>query len=188
MISLQTRRGLCGASTQLEFFVRQGKRLGLLWVGHRGFGEYDKQHEVLDDLRDALADGDGQSLSLDLAGFMEKSFAETLFMELEAVSTGNRPGIDLPLTQTSSPFIDRAITWQRLCDRLIEDENPRRSTLLVIENFDQADERTRCDVERLIRFHITHNIRRTFLLTLPDGDAEALRPSLSRLVDLQITI
>jgi len=188
MISIQTRRDICGMSAQLAFFVRQGKRLGLLSLGDRDFGDYDRQNEVFENLQAELTDGGGQCLLLDLAGFMERSFAETLLGELEAAGTGCRRRIDLLLNRVPSPFIDRAIAWQRLCDHLIDDENPRRSTALVIENVDQANEQIRCDVERLIRFHITHNIRRTFLLTLSDDDTKTLPGSLLRLVELQLTI
>ena len=186
MIFVQTQhddcRTRCEASHKLEFLVRQGKRLGLLLLGGQGFGGYNDGSDFLDEFREELTDGGGQYLSLDFSRYEDKSVAETLLAELEAVAYPQR--INLPLTLTSSPFIHRAITWQRLCDRLIEDEEPHRPTLLVIENFDQADEQTYGDVERLIRFHIAHNVRRTFLLTL--HDEEFLRPSLRRLVETRL--
>ena len=169
------------ASWKIKFLVRQGKRLGLLRICGR---EFDQAWDhFLEAVRDELTVGGGQFLSLDFSPFEERSFAELLLEELESVRAEHPLRIDLPMAHSKSPFIQRAIVWQRLCDRLIEDEELSRPTLLVIENFDQADERFRSDVERLIRFHITHNIRRTFLLTLRDEDREILPPSLSRFVD-----
>ena len=190
MISVQTRYGVCEAQEavtyQLTLFVRQGRRLGLLPVGNKEFGDdYDWENNLLEGLRDGLIDGGGQCLSLDLSDFEEENFAESLLAELESARTTYPQRINLPLARSSSPFIHRAIAWQRLCDRLIEDEDPQRPTLLIIENFDQANESARCDVERLIRFHIAHNIRRTFLLTVAE-DTNLQRPSLLRLVDFRI--
>jgi len=169
------------ASRKLKFLVRQGKRLGLLRIDDQ---EFDTTwDDFLEDFRQELTVGGGQYLSLDCARFEEKCFAELLLEELESVHAECPLRINLPVGHSKSPFIQRAILWQRLCDRLIEDEKPTRPTLLVIENFGQADERFRNDVERLIRFHTTHHIRRTFLLALQDENDEALPPSLSRLVD-----
>ena len=178
MISVQARCSVYEVHDVL-FFVRQGKRLGLL---QEESGDCFEKSNFREGLRGELADCGGQYLSLDLSRLEKNNFAESLLTELESVRNVYSRRFSLPLSP--SPFIHRAIVWQRLCDRLIEDEEPQRPTLLVIENFDHADERTRCDVERLIRFHITHNIRRTFLMTLQDEDA--LRPSLRRLVDRRL--
>ena len=167
------------ASRKMRSLVRQGKRLGLLRIVNGGFGG---EHGLLEDFREELTHSGGQYLSLDFARCEGKSLAESVLEELAPAST-RYPLRYLPLIRSESPFMQRAITWQRLCDRLIEDEEPSRPTLLVIENFEQADEQTRCDVERLIHFHITHNIRRTFLLAIQNEDHEFLRPSLSRLVN-----
>ena len=184
MIMVQARCGVCEiqeeAPHDLMFFVRQGKRLGLL---QEEFGDYYGKNDLLEGLRSELTDCGGQYLSLDLSCLEKNDFTESLLMELESAHSVYRRRFNLSLI-LPSPFIHRAILWQRLCDRLIEDEEPQRATLFVIENFDLADERTQCDVERLIRFHITHNIRRTFLLTLQDE--ESLRSSLRRLVEIRL--
>ena len=181
MISVQSQYGVCECEAQdILFFVRQGKRLGLL---REEFSDYYQKNDLLEGLRDELTNCGGQYLSLDLSRLGENSFAESLHAELESSRSAYRRRFNLSL-MLPSPFIQRAIAWQRLCDRLIEDEEPQRPTLLVIENFDLADERTHCEIERLIRFHATHNIRRMFLLTLQDD--ETLRPPLRRLVEIRL--
>ncbi len=191
MISTQTRHGVDRlqreASNKLEFFVHLGKRLGLLRVGATKFDDFGKGNEFLENFREEFVHRNGQYLSLDLQHDEEKGFAEILLEELESAHDDDPLRINLPLTVSKSPFFRRAIAWQRLCDRLVEDEEPGRPTLLVLEHFDEADERTQQDVERLIRFHITYNIRRTFLLTLRDETSE-ISPSLLRLVELRIEI
>jgi len=172
------------ASRKLKFLVRQGKRLGLLQLGDRVFDQ--TWNDFLEDFREELTNGGGQYLSLDCARFEEKSLAELLIDELATAHAECPLRINLPVARSKSPFIQRAIIWQRLCDRLIEDEKPTRPSLLVIENFEQADEQFHNDVERLIRFHTTHHIRRTFLLALRNEEGDTLPPSLSRLVDLCI--
>jgi hypothetical protein len=181
MVSIQAQskvhRSRNDVSGKLDSLVRQGKRLGVLGADGGDF---------LEDFREELTDDGGQYVAVDLSLIEEKSFVESLLTALKSVRSSRHRPTNLPLPSSSSPFIHRAITWQRLCDHLIEEEEPHRPTLLVVKNFDQADERTRCDLERLIRFHDTHNIRRTFLLTLQNEDADTLRPSLQRLIDLQI--
>ena len=177
------RRTRSDVFQKLGFLVRQGKRLGLLRINAQ---ERNDENEFLESFRSELTDGGGQYLSLDFSRFEEEGVAEKLLAELEAAHIDCPLRINLPFERSNSPFIQRAIAWQRLCDRLIEDEEPPRPTVLVIENYDQADERTRCEVERLIRFHIAHNIRRTFLLTLHGEDQDALSASLARLIDLSI--
>jgi hypothetical protein len=56
--------------------------------------------------------------------------------------------------------------WQRLCDLIIVDDEPRRKTVMVLENIDQASPAVQHEIARLIRFHATHGIHRTFVFTL----------------------
>ncbi len=180
------------AGNKLDFLIQQGKRLGLLLINGCEFESYSKENELFEIAKERLELNGGQFILLNPQRFDGRSFAEICLEELEAVHFRDPLRIELPYRNedetAASPFIRRAILWQRLCDRLIEDEEFGRPTLFIVENFDLADERTQADFERLLRFHQTHQIRRTFLLTVQKENVQSLPSSLQSLVDLRFEV
>jgi hypothetical protein len=125
----------------------------------------------LEKIHQAVQLENGQFISLDIQDFGEATLPGVFLSALEHSQSNQAFRINLPMIlqnnpKTDSPFINRAILWQRLCDRILEDETGKRPTVLVLENIDYASPKMQHDTTRLIRFHITHQIPRTFILTL----------------------
>lgn len=191
MILLQPNQELdrvaCEALSKIRFLVEQQKRFGLLLT------DTAAPHAVMDALREDMNGRQGQFLTLDAPAFGEASLSSLVYAALGDLREGRAFRINLPMIlqnnpNTDSPFINRAILWQRLCDAVIEDEQPTRPTLLVLEGLDRANRAAQHDLARLIRFHVTHRIHRTFLATLHRDSLSRLSPELRELVDLEIEI
>lgn len=175
------------AVQRLYEFVGRQKRLALL-VDEESTSE--RLLHSLSVLEETLGAENGQCISLDILDFQETSLANRFLTMLELWRQDRPFRINLPdilrhNPNSASPFINRAILWQRLGDRLIEEEDPKRVTLLIIKNLDAADSKTQHDVARLVRFHATHHIRRTFLFTLRSENIPFLEPEIRELVDEQ---
>jgi hypothetical protein len=143
--------------------------------------------EFLEKLRESLCASGGQFISLNVQDFGEATLPGILCSALESSQTTQYFRINLPIIlqnnpNTESPFINRAILWQRLCNRIIKDEDGLRPTILVLENIDQATRKTQHDTARLIRFHLTHRIHRNFLLTLHRNNVSLLESELGQLM------
>ncbi len=172
---------------EIRHFVFQGKRLGLL-VGK----------EVKADLwgrcSEILGEG-GQYLNLSPDGESRdaSSLMEALIGVLDRPARSPRPfQIHLPVlhdpSRIASPFLNRAILWQRLCDRLIEGDETRRPSLLFLENFDPSNATIQHDLARILRFHQTHRIRRSFLLSLSKDQLDLLSPEIRELIEFQLDL
>lgn len=148
----------------------------------------DQTFGVLDSIRESILTENGQYLSFSRADFDESSFPSLLEASLKDFRKGKPFLINLPEIlrsnpKTDSPFINRAILWQRLCDRLIEDEAPNRPTLLVMEDFLSLSPQTRHELARLIRFHATYQIRRTFLLVVRNDEWKMFDDEIVQMVE-----
>lgn len=194
MVLLQSQQGLvCSqeneAVCQVSEFVRDQKRFALLLLNSDPSGD----DTALSIVGQSVLSKEGQFLSLNMADLLEKRFSGQLLAAMDDLSDKKSFQINLPLIlkdnpHSDSPFINRAIIWQRLCDRMIEDENEERPTLFVLENIDCANWNDQHDVARLIRFHNTHRIRRSFVATLQKQHYENLKPELLELAELIIEI
>ena len=127
--------------------------------------------DTLENIRENIANNEGQFISLDLAEPLTESLSEIFHAALNNVRWDQSLQFSLPTIlqhnpRVASPFINRAILWQRLCDLLIIDDAPYRATVLVLENIDLASPGIQREVVRLIQFHETHSICRTFIFTL----------------------
>jgi len=147
---------------------RQPERIELLYRDEQSDYEF---WETLENLRESVLASKGQFISLDLAEPQTEPLLETFYVALNNASEKQSVPFSLPVIlqhnpRSASPFINRAILWQRLCDLLILDDEPYRDTVLVLENADQASPAVQHDIARLIRFHEVHSIRRTFVFTL----------------------
>ena len=125
---------------------------------------------ALENLRDDILENEGQYISLNLGEPIPESLPEMFYDALKNTRWDQTLQFSLPSILQHNPraphaFINRAILWQRLCDLLVIDDEPYRETVLVLENVDQASPETQHDVARLIRFHETHSIERTFIFT-----------------------
>ena len=143
----------------------RSERIGILYRDDPSYWD------TLENLHKSISDSEGQYISLNLAEPLPESFPEMLHAALENVRWDQSLQFSLPAIlrhnpRTASPFINRAILWQRLCDLLIIDDVPHRETVLLLENIDQASSGTRQEIVRLIRFHEAHDLRRTFIFTL----------------------
>ncbi|MDR1271123.1 MAG: hypothetical protein LBK82_16545 [Planctomycetaceae bacterium] len=147
--------------------------------------------DFLEKIHESVQEENGQFISLDIQDFGEATLPGVFLSALEDSKSERAFRINLPMIlknnpKTDSPFINRAILWQRLCDRILEDETGQRSTILVLENFDYASPKMQHDTARLIRFHITHRIPRTFVLTLHQDRVPFLDRELRDLVEVTI--
>ena len=145
--------------------------------------------ETLENLRESVLNGSGQYISLDLADPLTVSPWESFYVALKNARWETSLQFSLPVVlqhnpRIASPFINRAVLWQRLCDLLLLDEEPARETVLVLENVDQASPDQQHDVARLIRFHEKHDIRRTFVFTLEKCPLEPIIPELRTLLEI----
>ncbi|MDR0870993.1 MAG: hypothetical protein LBN39_09395 [Planctomycetaceae bacterium] len=167
-----------GVPKEIRSFIEQNKRTGLI---------LSRDNDSLaEQLRKTVQEQNGQFLSLNLPDFAEISFAEILTAALDDAAAGQTFRINVPLIrqnspQTNSPFVNRAILWERLCDKVILNETPERPAVLLLENIDAAGKMMQHDIARQIRFHIRYRIRRTFLLTA--DSASGLEPELKELVE-----
>jgi hypothetical protein len=153
---------------EIPSFTDNSKHLGLLLHSDLPcIAEWD----FLEEIHRSVQVENGQFISLDVQDFGEATLPGVFLSALEDSQSERTFRINLPMIlqnnpKTDSPFINRAILWQRLCDRILEDEAGKRPTVLVLENIDYASSKMQHDTARLIRFHITHRIPRTFILTL----------------------
>lgn len=175
---------------RIEEFVDRAKRLGLLV---HAMPHAETAWKRLDAVRRRLLQANGQYISLDFQDVGDAGLSEAILAVLEDSRKDNPFRINLPTISTDrsrpdSPFINRAILWEHLCDRLIEDEDRRRPTLMVLENVDRAGAPGQHDLARLIRFHEAHCIRRSFLLVLRQDVRPGLTPELDAMVDWAIDV
>lgn len=174
----------------LHLFLKQENPVGVLLLQN---SLQDLHSTFIEWWRRKLGSDCRQEILLDAEDFAESSFPELFLDALIEARTEGAFRIDLPLVlqnnqKINSPFINRAVHWQRLCDRLIEDEEPARSTLLVLDHFEEATTQAQHELARLIRFHRTHRIRRTFLVVLRGDGLERLEPELRDLIDERIEL
>lgn len=165
---------------ELLSFVEQKKRLALIVQKGIEGSVSSLQERLLKEIQPP----NGQFTALNLQDFDETSFVAALTAALNQTGSFR---VDLPFIlqgnpNTESPFVNRAILWQRLCDKLIEEENPERPTVLLLENAGCADKKVQHDIARQIRFHDKYHIRRTFLLTMRQDEMTQLEPELQELV------
>ena len=156
--SVSYDRAICPYSEHIELLYRDEQSEHDFW-------------ETLESLRENVRDSEGQFISIDLAEPQTEPLWETFYAALKNARWEQSLQFSLPVIlqhnpHAASPFINRAILWQRLCDLLILDDEPHRETVLVLENADQASPAVQHDIARLIRFHEVHSIRRTFVFTL----------------------
>jgi hypothetical protein len=174
----------------IQSLTDQSKHLGFLLHSNLPcHAEWD----FLEKIHESVQAENGQFISLDIQDFGEATLPGVFCSALEDAQSERTFRINLPMIlknnpKTDSPFINRAILWQRLCDRILKDEAGQRPTILVLENFDYASPKMQHDTARLIRFHITHRIPRTFLLTLHHDRVPFLNRELYDLADLSIEI
>jgi len=146
--------------------------------------------ETLEDLRETICDNEGEFISLDLAEpqtGQPESLPEMLYAALKNARWEQSLQFSLPSIlrhnpHASPPFINRAILWQRLCDLLIMDDEPGRETVLVLENIDMASPAAQREAARLIRYHETYSIRRTFIFTLSRDSHGQIIPELQEII------
>ena len=146
--------------------------------------------ETLEDLRENTLESEGQFISLDLTEPMAEPLPEMLYGHLKTARWEPALQFSLPVIlqhnpHAVSPFINRAILWQRLCDLLLVDDTPYRETVLVLENIDLASSAAQHDIAQLIRFHELHSIHRTFVMTLDRYSYDKIIPELRNVLDEQ---
>ena len=167
-------------------FGNDSERIRLLYHDELSGGDC---WETLEEIREMTHDGDGQFISLDLTELQGESLPAVFYAALkkarwEQSLPFSLPGILRQNFQAASPFINRAILWQRLCDLLIIDDESDRETVLVLEYIDQASTATQHDIARLIRFHETYSITRTFVFTLDHYTHGRIIPELRQIFDI----
>jgi len=143
--------------------------------------------DTLEDIRESIFDSEGQFISLDLAEPQTETLPEMLYAALKHSRWEQSLQFSLPSIlqnnpHAAPPFINRAILWQRLCDLLIIDDDSSRETVLVLENADQASPAAQREIARLIRYHETHSLHRTFIFTLDRYPHDQIIPELRDII------
>ncbi|MDR2762171.1 MAG: hypothetical protein LBB88_06170 [Planctomycetaceae bacterium] len=144
----------------------------------------------IESIRQFVVADSGQFIQIDANDLIGSTLSKRLHSIMTEV-LANRPyRIQLPIIlqhnpHTASPFIDRAIAWQRLCDLILEDDMPQRPTALVIENIEIADHNIQHELARLIRMHKNNRINRIFFVTINNNAyLEQLLPELRELAQI----
>jgi hypothetical protein len=145
----------------------------------------------VESIREFVISGSGQYIHIDANDLVGGMLSKRLYSIMAEVLGERRYRIQLPVvlqhnTHATSPFIDRAIMWQRLCDLILEDDTPQRLSVLVIDNIEAADQNTQHELARLIRLHKNNRINRLFFLTLNSGNTDKLLPELYELVKIAV--
>ena len=161
-VTLQ-RNGVLGAAIHW-----QSQRIGLLTYDEESGAEF---WDAMEDLRENVLDRDGQYISLDVADPLGETLTEMFYAALKNARWERSLSFSLPAIlqhnpRVASPFLNQAILWQRLCDLVIVDDEPKRKTVILLENIDQASSAVQHEIVRLIRFHAVHGIHRTFVFTM----------------------
>ncbi|MDR2116918.1 MAG: hypothetical protein LBP87_11120 [Planctomycetaceae bacterium] len=175
---------------EIQSLTNQSKHLGFLIHNN---SPCHAEWDFLEKIHEFVQEKNGQFISLDIQDFGEATLPGVFCSALEDSQFERTFRINLPMIlknnpKTDSPFINRAILWQRLCDRILEDETRERPTILVLENFDYATPKMQHDTSRLIRFHLNHQIPRTFILTLHRNHVPFLDHELHELAEMSIEI
>ncbi|MDR1479415.1 MAG: hypothetical protein LBJ00_10800 [Planctomycetaceae bacterium] len=141
----------------------------------------------VESIREFVTSGGGQYICIDANGLIGSTLSRRLYSIMVEVLANRDYRVQLPAilrqdSHNNTPFIDRAIVWQRLCDLILEDDTPQRLSVLVIENIELADQNTQHELARLIRLHKNNRINRLFFLTLNNGNTEQLLPELRELI------
>lgn len=161
----------------------QSEKIGLL------YGNEQSEDDVMGDIQENILDHEGQFLSLNLAEPLMETFPEMFYAALKNASWDRSMHISLPVIMQHNPhiasqFLNHAIHWQRLCDLVIMDDDPDRKTVMILENADQASSAVQREIARLIRFHSTHSIHRTFVFTLNAQSHNPLIPELRTILGI----
>ena len=183
-------------NTIQEDRVVSGNNRNIHWksqtIGVLYYGEQSERESwgALDDIRENVCYHEGQFISLDLAEPLAETFAEMFYAALKNVRWERSLQFSLPVilqhnSRVASPFLNRAILWQRLCDLIIVDDEPKRKTIAVLENVGQASSAVQHEIARLIRFHAVHSIHRTFIVTLDDHLCNQIIPELRDILGIQ---
>jgi hypothetical protein len=143
---------------------------------------------TVEDLRKNVYKDGGQFISLNCAEPQADSFPEMFYTALQNTRWDHSLQFSLPIIlqhnpHVASPFINQAILWQRLCNLLIREDDSSRETVLVLENADQASPERQHEIARLIRFHETHALRRTFVLMVARDSCGLIIPELQDILE-----
>jgi len=146
--------------------------------------------DTLEDLRENTLDHEGQFISLDLAEPLAETLPEIFYAALKNTRWEHSLSFSLPVIlqhnpHVTSPFLNQAILWQRLCDLIIVDDEPSRKTVMVLENADQASPTVQHELARLLRFHAVHSIHRTFVFTLDHHSHNRITPELRDILGIR---
>jgi len=164
----------------------QSKRIGLLYHDEQSGAEF---WNAMEDLRESVLDHEGQYISLELSESSGETFAEMFYAALKNSRWERSLSFSLPVIlqhnpRVASPFLNQAILWQRLCDLIIMDDEPDRKTVLVLENVEHASPTVQHEIARLLRFHVAHDIQRTFVFTLDNLAGTPVNRIIPKLRDL----
>ena len=165
----------------------QSKRIGLLYYDEQS-GE--ESWDVLEDIREDVLEYEGQFITLNLVAPLTETFPEMFYAALKNSRWERSLSFSLPVIlqhnpRVASPFLNHAILWQRLCDLVIIDDEPSRKTVMVLENVEQVSPAVQHDIARLLRFHATHSIRRTFVFTLARHAQVQIIPELRKILETE---
>ena len=183
-LTLQRCNPVFGNNKEIQW---QSKRIGLLYHDERSGEEFGN---TLENLRESVLEYEGQFLSLNLAAPPVETFPEMFYDALKNAHWDGSLQFSLPVILQHNPhavlpFLKQAILWQRLCDHIIVDDEPNRKTIAVLENIDQASPAIQHEIARLIRFHRTHSIHRTFVFTLDDHSCDQIIPELREILGIR---
>ncbi|MDR1925120.1 MAG: hypothetical protein LBQ66_12180 [Planctomycetaceae bacterium] len=184
MLTLSAQCGLadCQAISALpQYAADSASELFRLFLV--GGDSADSVWNTVESIRASVIARDGQYIHVDINDIGDSTLTKRLHSVLVEVLANRPHRIQLPIIlqhnpHSASPFIDRAIIWQGLCDLILEDDNPDRTTVIVLENIDNASPQIQHEIARLIRLHKTHRINRTFYATTQQENLEKLSAEL----------
>lgn len=154
-------------------------------------GDDTEEYEFLENLRQAVSSQEGQVVDCHADSFRETSFQSRMWSIFESLCAQRPFRIELPIIlshnpRVKSPFINRALIWQKLCDLILEDDDPTRPTIMIFDRVDLMEPKDQHDLARLIRFHKTHQVHRTFVITAKSDNIDDLGIELEELIDQRL--
>jgi general secretion pathway protein A len=156
------------ALARLHFLVEEHRRLGLL-LGGAGSGK----SLVLEVFAHEVRRSGGEVLRLNLLGLAEHEFLWQL-----ARTIGHNPGRSEPIFQL----------WQAITDRFSENRQQQLTTLLLLDDADEACPEVLEQVARLTQFDPTSDARLTVVLAAAGHRLPRLGQRLLSLTELRIDV
>ncbi len=166
--SFHPNAGQSEAIARIEYLIENHRRIGLL-VGETGFGKTT----LFNHIATQASRGGGVSITISLLGLDKEQFVVSLAEQLGDYTLAN-----------ATP----AIQWRGIYDQLTTNEYQQRSTVLLLDDAQEANREVITVIERLSQWNPAHNTRVTILLASTPGGIPMIGRRLLEQCELRISL